>query len=201
MTEGNRAEPAVPVRRLRRADRREQILDAATRAFARAGFAATGLDDVASEAGITRVLLYRHFDSKADMYRAVLERACRRLEDRVGSGDFDDQAIPALLRAAAADPDAFRLLFRHAAREPEFRDLVDAMTNASADIARRNLDTVIPDGPWLQWASRLIPALAIEAVIAWLDAGQPDPEHAPARIGQAIHGVIRAAQPEVSAAT
>jgi AcrR family transcriptional regulator len=188
-----------PVRRLRRADRREQILDAATRAFARAGFAATGLDDVAAEAGITRVLLYRHFDSKADMYRAVLDRAGDRLEERVGSDEFDDQAIPALLRAAAADPDAFRLLFRHAAREPAFRELVDRMTTHSVDIARKNLGAAIPEGPWLQWAAQLIPALTIEAVISWLDAGQPDPDHAANRIGQAIHGVIGAAQLDTSA--
>jgi AcrR family transcriptional regulator len=189
------ASPAVPVRRLRRAERREQILDAATRAFARAGFAATGLDDVAAEAGITRVLLYRHFDSKADLYRAVLERACSRIASRVGSDDFDEDAIPALIRAAAADPDAFRLLFRYAAREPEFRDLTDSLNAASTDIARRNLATLIPDSPWLGWASRLIPALTIEAVIAWLDAGQPDPGQAAGRIGQAIGGVIQAAQP------
>jgi AcrR family transcriptional regulator len=191
------AESAAPVRRLRRADRREQILDAATRAFARTGFAATGLDDVAAEAGITRVLLYRHFDSKADLYRAVLDRAGGRLEERVGSDEFDDRAIPNLLLAAAADPDAFRLLFRHAAREPAFRGLVDEMTRYSVDIARKNLGADIPEGPWLQWAAQLIPALTIEAVISWLDAGQPDPDHAANRIGSAIHGVIRAAQPDV----
>jgi AcrR family transcriptional regulator len=200
MNEGQpAAETAAPARRLRRADRREQILDAATRAFARAGFAATGLDDVAAEAGITRVLLYRHFDSKADMYRAVLDRACQRLEERVGSDEFDNQAIPALLRAAAADSDAFRLLFRHAAREPEFRDFVDRVTTDSVDIARKNLGADIAEGPWLQWAAQLLPALTIEAVISWLDAGQPDPDQAASRIGQAIHGVIRAAQPDTSA--
>jgi len=200
MNEGQpAAETAAPARRLRRADRREQILDAATRAFARAGFAATGLDDVAAEAGITRVLLYRHFDSKADMYRAVLDRACQRLEERVGSDEFDNQAIPALLRAAAADSDAFRLLFRHAAREPEFRDFVDRVTTDSVDIARKNLGADIAEGPWLQWAAQLLPALTIEAVISGLDAGQPDPDQAANRIGQAIHGVIRAAQPDTSA--
>jgi AcrR family transcriptional regulator len=52
-----------PVRRLRRAERREQILAAATRAFARAGFAATSLDDIAAAAGISRAILYRHFDA------------------------------------------------------------------------------------------------------------------------------------------
>jgi len=46
-----------------RAERREQILAAATVAFARGGFAGTGLADIATEAGVTRVILYRHFES------------------------------------------------------------------------------------------------------------------------------------------
>jgi AcrR family transcriptional regulator len=193
MADRDRAEVRAPVRRLRRAERREQILDAATRAFARAGFTSTSLDDVAAEAGITRVLLYRHFDSKADMYRAVLDRAGQRLGNQVGRNDFDEHTIPALLQAAAADPDAFRLLFRYAAREPEFRDLTDRLAATATTVARDSLSAKIPDGPWLEWASRLIPTLTLEAVIAWLDAGQPEPEYAADRIGQAIHGVIRAA--------
>ncbi len=184
----------APVRRLRRAERREQILDAATRAFTRSGYAATGLDDVAAEAELTRAMLYRHFDSKADLYRAVLDRACARLAEAIGADGFDDNAIPALLHAAAADPDGFRLLFRHAAREPDFRDLIDSLTAASRDVARRNLARFIPAGPWLDWAAHLIPAFTLEAVIAWLDAGRPDPAHAADRIGQAVHGVITAAQ-------
>ncbi|GAA3138006.1 TetR/AcrR family transcriptional regulator [Planomonospora alba] len=197
---GPRADPGAPaqptpVRRLRRAERREQILDAATRAFARAGYAATGLDDVAAEAALTRAMLYRHFESKADLYRAVLDRACVRLAEATGGDDFDEGAIPALLRAAAADPDGFRLLFRYAAREPDFRDLIDSITAASREIAHRNLARVIPAGPWLDWAANLIPALTVEAVIAWLEAGRPDPEAAASRIDQAVHGVIAAAQP------
>jgi AcrR family transcriptional regulator len=195
MTISDQAGAQQPLRRLRRAERREQILDAATRAFARAGYTATGLDDVAAAAGLTRAVLYRHFDSKADLYRAVLDRACVRLAEATGSDDFDDNAIPALVRAAATDPDGFRLLFRYAAREPDFRDLIDTLTTASREIAHRNLAKRIPAGPWLDWAARLIPTLTVEAVIAWLDAGQPDPDQAAARIGQAIHGVMTAAQP------
>ena len=190
---------AGPVRRLRRAERREQILDAATRAFARSGFAATSLDDVAAEAGITRVILYRHFDSKASMYRSVLDRACTRLASTVGTGDYGEDAVAVLVRAAAADPDGFRLLFRHAAREPEFRDQADALTAASAEVARHDLARQIPAGPWLEWAARLVPAVAIEAVIAWLDAGRPDPGQAAERIGQVIQGAIQAAKPQEQA--
>ncbi|MFF5988402.1 TetR/AcrR family transcriptional regulator [Prauserella flavalba] len=182
-------------RRLPRAERREQLLDAATRAFARSGFAATGLDEVAAEAGVTHVILYRHFASKTELYRAVLDRACKRLSKDVGpsTGDYDDDAVPALLRAAAADPDGFRLLFRHAAREPEFRDIVDRIRSAGTQIAHRHLADAVPAGPWHDWAAQLIPTLTLEAVIAWLDAGQPDPDSAARRINQTIQGALGAA--------
>lgn len=42
-------------------------------------------------------------------------------------------------------------------------------------------------------AAAIIPTLTLEAVIAWLDTGQPDPDHAANRIDQAIQGVIQAA--------
>lgn len=187
-----------PLRRMRRAERREQILDAATRAFATGGFAATSLDDIAAEAGVTRVLLYRHFDSKAGMYRAVLDRACTRLAQTVGADDFDENAIPSLIRGAAQDPDAFRLLFRHAAREPEFHELIDRLTAAWTEVARRSLASQVPGGPWLEWAACVIPTVTTEAVIAWLDSGQPEPGQAAGRIGRVVSGVIEAAQPRMS---
>ena len=187
-------EQAAPSRqRMPRAERREQILAAATTAFARAGFADTSLDDVAAEAGVTRVILYRHFDSKSELYRALLDRACTRLAENVGTDDFGDDALPALLQTAAEDPDAFRLLFRFAAREREFRDLTDTLAAVSVEVTHRNLAKQLQRGPWLDWAARLIPTLTTEAVIAWLDAGRPDPDQAAARIRAAVHGVIDAA--------
>jgi AcrR family transcriptional regulator len=175
---------------MRRAERREQILDAATRAFARRGFAATGLDDVAAEAAVTHVILYRHFASKSDLYRAVLGRACTRLADTVGVENYDESTVSKLLRAAAADPEGFRLLFRHAAREPEFRDVIDAIRYFSTEVAHRHLTERIPEGPWRDWAARLVPIVTVEAVIAWLDAGQPDPDRAADRIRHAVDAVI-----------
>ncbi|MFI5625601.1 TetR/AcrR family transcriptional regulator [Nocardioides sp. NPDC051685] len=185
-------QPAAKTR-LPRAERRAQILTAATRAFARHGFADTGLDEIADEAGITRVVLYRHFDSKAELYRTILDQACGRLAEQVGTDDFEDDAIPALLRAAAQDPDAFRLLFRFATREREFQDLTDSLSATAVAVARSNLAKQIPAGPWLDWASRLIPTMTTDAVIAWLDSGQPDPDTAAERIRAAVHGISQAA--------
>lgn len=66
-------------------------------------------------------------------------------------------------------------------------------------MARNDLAQFIPSGPRLDWAARLIPALTIEAVIAWLDAGEPDPDQAAARIAHAVGGAIQAAQLQLPA--
>jgi AcrR family transcriptional regulator len=180
--------------RMRRAERRDQILAAATRAFARSGFAATSLDDVAAEAGVSRVILYRHFESKTDLYRAVLDNACLRLAAAVGVDDLTPGSVDALLTAAAEDPDGFRLLFQHAVREPEFRAEVDRLRAGSVEIARRFFEEWIPDPAWAAWATQLAPTVAVDAVIAWLDAGQPDRDRAAERILQVLGAITDAAR-------
>ena len=185
--------PAGPTRRMPREKRREQIIDAATRAFARAGFSDTGLDAIATEAGVSPVILYRHFASKADLYRAVLHSAADKLREAVGADEFDDTSLPALVRAAAAHPDGFRLMFRHAAREPEFRGEIDAIHTTATEIAHRHL-AQIADDEWRAWAARLLPSLTTDAIIAWLDTGQPAPEDAPIRIRRIVEAVIDAAR-------
>lgn len=180
--------------RLRRSARREQILAAATGAFARSGFAATSLEEVAAEAGISKVLLYRHFESKADLYHAVLDRACTRLVMAVGAGDYTQESVDLLIRTAAEDPDGFRLLFRHAAREPEFRQQMDLFREQMTKVASDQLIKQIPDPSWARWAAHLTPMVVVEAIMAWLDAGQPDREKVADRIRQVIAGVVLAAQ-------
>jgi AcrR family transcriptional regulator len=174
--------PADPVRRLPRAQRREQILAAATQAFARSGFAATSLDDIAAEAGITRVILYRHFDSKSDLYQAVLDRMCARLDANVDEpvGGFTDASIDGLLAAAIESPAGFRLLFQHALREPEFKERIEKFRADITAAAYLQICAVVPDEPIARWAAQLAPVVAIEAIITWLDAGQPGPDMAAA---------------------
>jgi AcrR family transcriptional regulator len=180
-------------RRLPRAERREQILRAATEAFARSGFAATSLDDVAAEAGVTRMIVYTHFESKEALYRAVLDRMRTQLHTATGSPDYDEFSIKGLLDVAAAEPAGFRLLFHHAAREAEFRADVDRFRARGFDVARRYLAPSIPDQRLADWAFHLIPTVTIEAVIAWLDAGMPDRAGAANRIREVIQGIVNAA--------
>ncbi|MGE5288095.1 MAG: TetR/AcrR family transcriptional regulator [Micromonosporaceae bacterium] len=183
------------VRRLPRALRREQILTAATEAFARNGFAGTSLDDIAAEADVTRVILYRHFDSKADLYQAVLDQMCARLDAHVPTpaDGFTDASIDGLLEAARESPAGFRLLFQHALREPEFKDCIGKFRADTTAAAFRQISALVPDEGLARWAAQLAPEVAIEAAIAWLDAGQPDPARAAARVRHMVMGVIAAA--------
>ena len=54
--------------------RRETIVDAAIRVFARTSYRAAGTAEIARQAGIAEPTIYRHFDSKRALYLAALER-------------------------------------------------------------------------------------------------------------------------------
>ena len=57
-----------------KAPAQDRILDAAMRVFRRHGFRRSSIEQAAEEAGLTRQALYHHFDSKEELFRAVLER-------------------------------------------------------------------------------------------------------------------------------
>jgi hypothetical protein len=84
-------------------------------------------------------------------------------------------------------------LFHHAAREPEFKTQADQFRAEITDIAHVQIKAVVADPAWARWAAQLAPTVAIEAVSAWLEAGQPDPQDAADRIRAALGGVIDAA--------
>ncbi len=54
-------------------ERREQILDAALRIFAKKGFAKATNKDIAREAGITTGLIYHYFENKEGLLKAIFE--------------------------------------------------------------------------------------------------------------------------------
>ncbi|HET7479333.1 MAG TPA: helix-turn-helix domain-containing protein [Rubrobacteraceae bacterium] len=173
---------------MRRDERRGQILAAAKRAFLRSGFAATGLEDVASHAEITKVLIYRHFDSKADLYRAALNDTRARVRSATGGADrLGEESFGALVAVADEDPDGFRLLYRHAVREPEFRAYAQEFRDRAATVAERYLRELVPDAGRRQWAARLVPVLTLETIMSWLDAGRPAPEE---EVAVAVNGSI-----------
>jgi len=70
--------PAAP-RRLPRAEREQQMLDVAQDLFARRGYAAVTMDEVAAAVGVTKPLLYNYFGNKERLYLACLGRTADAL--------------------------------------------------------------------------------------------------------------------------
>ena len=95
--------------------RREQMLDVALDVFATSGFHGASMNDVADAAGVTKPVLYQHFDSKRDLYQALL--------DEVG-----DRLLANIAKATAEATDGksqtelgFRAYFRWVSRRPRRR--------------------------------------------------------------------------------
>src|ERR1700740_2946423 len=74
-------------------DRRELILQAAMRAFADGGYHGTSTDTVAREAGVSQPYVVRMFGTKLELFLALFDRACRRIESTfsavLDADDFD----------------------------------------------------------------------------------------------------------------
>ncbi len=74
-------------------DRRELVLDAAVRAFARGGYAGTSTDAVAREAAVSQPYVVRIFGTKLDLFLEVFHRVMERIgtafADELASGPFD----------------------------------------------------------------------------------------------------------------
>ena len=60
--------------RLPAAKRKEQLLDCAMQLFAAHGYARATTAELAKLAGVTEPIIYRHFDSKLDLFVALIER-------------------------------------------------------------------------------------------------------------------------------
>ena len=65
-----------------RSDRRRQVLEAAERRFAQAGYRGTTMEDVAREVGFTQPALYRYFSSKHELFLAALSLRQDDIRDR-----------------------------------------------------------------------------------------------------------------------
>lgn len=131
--------------RLPASARREQILDVAVQVFARNGFHSTSMNDVAEAAGVTKPVLYQHFDSKQDLYLALLDAVGTRMitaitKQTAGAATGRAQTelgFGAYFHWVADDHDAFLLLFgSRSNRDEESTEAVRRITaEAAAAIA------------------------------------------------------------------
>jgi AcrR family transcriptional regulator len=164
-------------RQRRRERRREELLDAADRVIRRSGLAFS-MDEVATEAGITKPVLYRHFGDKDGLQEALAERYIGELKQVLRpANEADDPrsrlaaTIDAYLSYVEREPDRYRFLLA-AAEQPRTATLVAefrrehiggcAFTSV-AKLERAGLDPGFAE-PWAQCVSGMIRA----AGTSWL---------------------------------
>ena len=97
--------------RMSGAQRREQLLDATKAIVVADGFHAVSIEAVARGAGITRPIVYGHFEDLGGLLEALVERESRRALHQLPDA-FDDLlgALSAYLEAVRTDPDTWRLV-------------------------------------------------------------------------------------------
>ena len=124
--------------------KRQVILDAAVRVFARQGYDATPVGDIASEAGVAYGLVYHYFGSKDAVLEAVFREQWGRLLAAVALAEETGETAVAqlglvvkiVLRAWRDDPDLVRLLVREITRSPHISDELDEIGQAFTSLQR-----------------------------------------------------------------
>jgi AcrR family transcriptional regulator len=176
--------------RLPAAERREQLLDATKAIVAERGFHAVSIEAVARAAGVSRPIVYGHFDDLSGLLEAlVLRESARALEQLqaflpgdLGAGDPRALLLAGLrgyLEAVRDDPDTWRLVLMPPEGAPALlRDLLARGRSAAvahlAEAARPGLGSGGPS-PDPEMTARTLSAVADEAARLLLT----DPERYP----------------------
>jgi AcrR family transcriptional regulator len=112
--------------------RRQLILSAAKRCFARHGFAGTTTKSVAAAASISEGLLFKHFPSKSALYAEILSEEC--------------EADPALHRLLGLQPSTETLVTLIRGMVHHFSELSDAPDQQEAQRLRLMMTSHLDDG-------------------------------------------------------
>jgi len=127
----------------RRADRKQQIIDAALKAFAAKNYDAASVADIAKEAGITKRAIYRYFPSKRDLfyavrnqvYMSVVENLWMELPEAENILDLADKLMKAHVRFSLEHPEMARIIINtiSEAATKEFQVNIEALLEERAD--------------------------------------------------------------------
>src|SRR5687768_667950 len=112
---------AVSRPRMSSEERKACIVDAACRLFSEKGFRGVTTRELAGAVGVTEPVLYEHFRTKSDLYRAIIEAKAgagieilTRINDRLGDTNDDRAFFGALAESIldwyTEDPTVIRLL-------------------------------------------------------------------------------------------
>lgn len=131
-------------RRVPRAVREQQMLDAAVTAFARQGYRAASMDDIAEAAGVSKPLVYQYLNSKEDLFTACIQREAATLVAAVNTATRDRRSpadeqlwngLCAFFAHTAAHPDGWAVLHQQARTQGEpFARLVAEMRTEMTEL-------------------------------------------------------------------
>jgi TetR/AcrR family transcriptional regulator, transcriptional repressor of aconitase len=141
--------------------RRESILDAAARLFARKGISAATMADIAAEADLSAGAIYRYFNGKEELVRAVFEDAAER----------NEQLFHGELEAAGTPFEALERVGRRVWIEVNDRDALICEIQMALTAARDPDDL----GVDVVKNRQVVRGLLEEMVQAAQEAGQIDP--------------------------
>jgi AcrR family transcriptional regulator len=165
-------------RRLTADARRRQLFEVALALFAEHGYAATTMDDIAESAGVTKPLVYQHFESKRALYLELMDVFSTELVARIvkatanaeGPRQQVELGFAAYFELMVANEQAFRLLYgRDAPDDPE----LGAALRRVEDTIAQAIDPLIDAG--LDPEHRMLLAHAVVGMAEgasryWLDA-------------------------------
>jgi AcrR family transcriptional regulator len=163
-------------RRLPTSERRALIVDAAGRLFGERGFDGTRLEDVATAAGVTKPILYRHFADKERLYLALLERHRDDLSSfAIPSEGTLEERLRSVLETWTAYVEthayAWRMLFRDTGGGPAiqgFRADVHARARAVLGGMIRSFGVRIPESELAPTAELMSMGMA-SLILWWMD--------------------------------
>ncbi|HEY0194957.1 MAG TPA: TetR/AcrR family transcriptional regulator [Kofleriaceae bacterium] len=172
--------------------KRERILSAAEVIFARHGFFAARVSEIAREAGVADGTIYLYFKSKDDLLICLFEHRMKQVNDRLRAAIAQrppSEQLAAFIHAyleliaehgAAAEVLTIELRqsskFMKEYENQEFADFLRTLGGIIADgQARGDLDATIPG----YIAARMIWGILDELALAWILAKQPNPGAAP----------------------
>ena len=123
------------------------------------------MNDVADAAGVTKPVLYQHFESKRELYQALLDTVGARMVQAIRTATADvtsgrertERGFRAYFRWVAANPEAFVLMYGGASRQDqEFAHGVRRVTDEAARAIAPLIDGVVDDEHRMNLAHALI---------------------------------------------
>ena len=96
-------EPQTQPLELAESAKRRQIMDGARAIFLAQGFDGASMGEIARQAGVSKGTLYVYFESKEDLFQAIVEEECKAQAEQVFALDSDNHDVGAVLTKLGRD--------------------------------------------------------------------------------------------------